>query len=134
MEEHNIKPENKAAEEQISAGNGTTVNGEKKPEIKWIRQLKRLIPGAAVVKFAREHWKLTCIVAAIAIGTAYAITKMVYNTATSFEVVHNERIDITPAEIRSIEEIGEWEFLSVNMEELEDTTKKLLGLIMNSSR
>jgi hypothetical protein len=39
-------------------------------------------------------------------------------------VVHNERIDITPAEIRSIEEIGEWEFLSVNMEELVDTTKK----------
>ena len=124
MEEHNINPENKAVEEQISASNDTTKIDEKKPENKWIRRLKRLIPGAAVVKFAREHWKLTCIVAAIAIGTAYAITKMVYNTATSFEVVHNERIDITPAEIRSIEEIGEWEFLSVNMEELVDTTKK----------
>lgn len=35
----------------------------------------------------------------------------------------NEKIDITPTEIRSIENIGQWEFLAVSDEELVDSIK-----------
>ena len=39
------------------------------------------------------------------------------------EVVDEKAIDITPAQIRSIERIGEWEFLSIADEELIDTIR-----------
>ena len=37
---------------------------------------------------------------------------------------HNRQIDITPEQIRSIRDIGQWEFLSIATEELVDTTRK----------
>lgn len=36
----------------------------------------------------------------------------------------NQEIDITPTQIQSIKDIGEWEFLSVSAEELVDTIRK----------
>ncbi|MBR0433018.1 MAG: DUF4230 domain-containing protein [Bacteroidaceae bacterium] len=39
------------------------------------------------------------------------------------EVVDDKAIDITPAQIRSIERIGEWEFLSIADEEMIDTVR-----------
>ena len=39
------------------------------------------------------------------------------------EVVKDEKIDITPSQIRSIEQIGEWSFLEINDEELIDTVR-----------
>lgn len=36
----------------------------------------------------------------------------------------NEKIDITPEQIRSIERIGEWEFLSISDEEFVEKTRK----------
>ena len=39
------------------------------------------------------------------------------------EVVNDNAIDITPAQIRSIERIGEWEFLAIADEELIDTMR-----------
>ena len=36
----------------------------------------------------------------------------------------DDKIDVTPAIITSMKEIGEWEFLSVTDEELVDTTRK----------
>ena len=39
------------------------------------------------------------------------------------EVVHADSIDFTPVHIRSIENIGEWEFLAIADEELVDSTR-----------
>lgn len=39
------------------------------------------------------------------------------------EVVHSDSIDFTPVHIRSIENIGEWEFLAIADEELVDSTR-----------
>lgn len=93
-------------------------------ESKWQKMFRRLVPGARLLELAKEHWKFTLVLIAIVIGIAVAVVKMVYNTASSFSIEHSDRIDITPEEIRSIENIGEWEFLSVNMEELVDTVSK----------
>ena len=41
----------------------------------------------------------------------------------SIGITQNNRIDITPTQIRSIERIGEWEFLSISHEELVDTVR-----------
>lgn len=43
------------------------------------------------------------------------------NRDNHLDIASDQRIDITPAQIRSIEQIGQWEFLSVNDEELVDT-------------
>ena len=40
---------------------------------------------------------------------------------TSVGIEQNDRISVTPTQIRAIEEIGEWEFLSISDEELIDT-------------
>ena len=46
----------------------------------------------------------------------------------SVNVYTNDKIDITPNIITSIKDIGEWEFLSINDEELVDTVRhKLFG-------
>lgn len=43
-------------------------------------------------------------------------------------VTHSNAIDLTPAQVRSIESIGEWEFLAVSDEEMIDTVRfRLLG-------
>ena len=41
----------------------------------------------------------------------------------AFSIGTDDRIQITPTQIRSIERIGEWEFLSVSDEELVDTVR-----------
>ena len=41
----------------------------------------------------------------------------------------NEKIDVTPTVIRSIEQIGEWSFLEINDEELVDTVRR--GIFSN---
>ena len=40
------------------------------------------------------------------------------------EIGADEAIDATPTQIQSIKAIGEWEFLSVSLEELADTVRK----------
>ena len=42
---------------------------------------------------------------------------------TSLNIKQNKQIDLTPTLIKSIEEIGEWEFLQLTDEELIDTVK-----------
>lgn len=42
----------------------------------------------------------------------------------SMEIGVDDKIDITPTQIQSIKEIGEWEFLSISNEELVDTIRK----------
>ena len=45
------------------------------------------------------------------------------------EIGADEAIDATPTQIQSIKAIGEWEFLSVSVEELADTVRK--GILSN---
>lgn len=41
----------------------------------------------------------------------------------SVSMMRNERIELTPMQVESIKNIGQWEFLSVSDEEIVDTTK-----------
>ena len=47
----------------------------------------------------------------------------VSTTSTPAVIAKNEKVDITPLQIRSIEQIGEWSFLEINDEELVDTVR-----------
>ena len=42
---------------------------------------------------------------------------------SSLEIDSDQKIDITPEQIQSIKEIGEWEFLSISDEEMVDTIR-----------
>lgn len=46
------------------------------------------------------------------------------NLSNRVNVEADQHIDITPTQIRQIQDIGQWEFLSVNDEELIDTVKR----------
>lgn len=50
----------------------------------------------------------------------------VYNgvKTSHMELITNQQIDITPEQIQSIKDIGEWEFLSISDEELVDTIRR----------
>lgn len=63
---------------------------------------------------------LTIIIAAI-ISSAYLVRSCRGNAVS---VYVNDDIDITPAQITAMTEIGEWEFLSIEDEELIDTVRK----------
>ena len=62
---------------------------------------------------------MTCsvvILAALFIGAIWYLSK-----GNSISIEADRRIDITPAQIQSIKDIGQWEFLSIADEELVDT-------------
>jgi hypothetical protein len=42
----------------------------------------------------------------------------------ALSIVQDNKIDLTPEEIRSVKEIGQWEFLAVTTEEMVDTVRK----------
>lgn len=64
---------------------------------------------------------------AVAVVTIVLIARhyihKVSTTSTPAVIAKNEKIDITPLQIRSIEQIGEWSFLEINDEELVDTVR-----------
>lgn len=49
-----------------------------------------------------------------------------FSTHTIFSALmeDNKKIDITPQQIRTIKDIGQWEFLSISEEEMVDTVRK----------
>lgn len=61
------------------------------------------------------------LVLAAIIATAFIIRSCRGNTLTAYT---NGKIDITPIQITAMKEIGEWEFLSIEDEELVDTMRK----------
>ena len=61
-------------------------------------------------------------VVAIVLVARHYINK-VASTSTPAVITKNEKIDITPSQIRSIEQIGEWSFLEINDEEMVDTVR-----------
>lgn len=64
---------------------------------------------------------IVAIVLAAIISLAYIIRSCENN---SISVSVDDSIGLTPAQITSMREIGEWEFLSIENEELVDTTRK----------
>lgn len=76
--------------------------------------------------------KLTFVVliVGIVVYLISSIKTVVTTTNTTVpDVVKNEKIDVTPTVIRSIEQIGEWSFLEINDEELVDTVRR--GIFSN---
>lgn len=76
--------------------------------------------------------KLTFVVliVSIVVYLISSIKTVVTTTNTTVpDVVKNEKIDVTPTVIRSIEQIGEWSFLEINDEELVDTVRR--GIFSN---
>lgn len=77
----------------------------------------------------RWHFSLTqlnillwgCIVAAVIVVAVFVVRTMQKSTVT---IGADDKIDITPTLITSMREIGEWEFLSIDDEELVDTLRK----------
>lgn len=66
-------------------------------------------------------WIIVVAVVAIAVVAAVALTRL--DLSSTVAITKNEKIDITPIQIRSIERIGQWEFLSIADEELVDTVR-----------
>lgn len=83
-----------------------------------VRLLKR-IPFSLWTKLV-----LTLIVVGVVVYLLSSVKHVVTTTTTTADVVKNEKIDITPTMIRSIEQIGEWSFLEITDEEIVDTVRR----------
>jgi len=71
-----------------------------------------------------RYWKTVLIVGILAVGMAGIWWLRGLTEGDHFSFGTDEKIDVTPTQIISIKAIGEWEFLSVNAEELVDTVRK----------
>lgn len=71
-----------------------------------------------------RYWKTVLIVGILAVGMAGIWWLHGLTEDDHFSFGTDEKIDVTPTQIISIKAIGEWEFLSVNAEELVDTVRK----------
>lgn len=63
------------------------------------------------------------VIAVAVVLTARHFINKVKTNSTPAALIKNERIDITPTQIRSIEQIGEWAFLELSDEEMVDTVR-----------
>ena len=78
-----------------------------------------------IQKFAGRTFKtfwLQVLGIAVLIAVGIALVKWITNT-NSVSVNVDQRIDVTPQQVQSIQSIGQWEFLAINDEELVDTIK-----------
>lgn len=78
-------------------------------------RLDRLFPSLG-------FWGLA--VAGVAVLLAALVWMFRQNTGIAFSIERNDKIELTPVQIQSIQDIGQWEFLSVTDEELVDTVRK----------
>ena len=68
---------------------------------------------------------LVLIVVIVVVKLVVGVKKGLTNNNTTMPVItKNEKIDITPTLIRSIEQIGEWSFLEIDDEEMVDTLRR----------
>jgi hypothetical protein len=74
----------------------------------------------------KNRISLTLIALAAAIILLAFITRWIYQDIKSghLELGADQQIDITPQQILSIKEIGDWEFLSISDEEMVDTIRR----------
>ena len=68
-----------------------------------------------------RYWLYLALVVVAFVEICVAVCRC--ETDNSISVVSNDKIDLTPNQIQQIEAIGEWEFLSIDDEELVDTIK-----------
>ena len=75
---------------------------------------------------AHSAFVATVIVGVVLIGGAFWLRSCENKSGNLVEVgvTHSNAIDLTPAQIRSIESIGEWEFLAIADEEMIDTVRR----------
>lgn len=64
-----------------------------------------------------RYWWLWLLVAAL-VAVAVVVRTISEHPPLTLEVKRDTRIDVTPEEVRSIRDIGQWEFMSVTTEEL----------------
>jgi hypothetical protein len=69
--------------------------------------------------------KIILTLYAVGIILTVVVLAWIFNSVktSSLEIGADQQIDITPEQIQSIKEIGEWEFLSISDEEMVDTTR-----------
>lgn len=78
---------------------------------------------AIVVWIVRHVWLAVSVAALLLVG-AFVVRKAV--TGSHLAVTHSDNIELTPAVVSSIRDIGQWEFLEVSDEELVDTVRHRL--------
>lgn len=63
---------------------------------------------------------------AVAVILLILLVSWIYRNmkSNSIEITADQEIDITPQQIQSIKDIGEWEFLEISDEEMVDTTRR----------
>jgi len=66
---------------------------------------------------------LTWTALAITVAAVCVCLLIIYSRDNSVGIVRNNKIDISPTMVKSIEDIGQWEFLAINDEELIDTVR-----------
>ncbi len=91
-------------------------NDTNKPQTKWFKRI------AGSFTLTKINILLCGIVAIIAVIAGWYFLHSMSETTAEIKV--DNRIDITPTIVTTMKETGEWQFLSVNDEELVDTTKK----------
>jgi hypothetical protein len=66
------------------------------------------------------------ILIAVAVILLILLISWIYRNmkSNSIEITADQEIDITPQQIQSIKDIGEWEFLEISDEEMVDTTRR----------
>lgn len=66
------------------------------------------------------------ILIAVAVILLILLVSWIYRNmkSSSIEITADQEIDITPQQIQSIKDIGEWEFLEISNEEMVDTTRR----------
>ena len=64
------------------------------------------------------------LVALIAVAAAYMVHTAKEHPPVQLAVKHDTRIDVSAEEVRSIRDIGQWEFLSVSTEELVEWSRR----------
>lgn len=84
--------------------------------------LRRRLLAMTLRAFLIKLLIIVAIVVAVALTVRHYLYK-VSSTSSPAGISKNEKIDITPSQILSIEQIGEWSFLEINDEELIDTVR-----------
>lgn len=80
---------------------------------------KKFLGGITLTKLNIALWGIIVIAAIVMILKFCKATK-----SDGISIGTDEKIDVTPTIITSMKQIGEWEFLSIEDEELVDTTRK----------
>ena len=69
------------------------------------------------------RWWWVAAIAAALVAVAYIYKGVTDNPPISLHVERNTTIDLTPERIQSIRDVGQWEFVSINDEEMVEWTR-----------